>query len=52
MCVTTLVKEIHDASQAAFIGTINEDNWYFYHDALSQMIASTTVNWMKRKYYY
>ena len=47
MCITTLVKEIHDSSQAAFVGTKHEDNWFFYHDALSQMTAKSTVKWMK-----
>ena len=52
MCVTTLVKEMHAASQASFFGTIHEDGWYFYHDALSQMTAPTTVDWMNREDYY
>lgn len=33
-------------------GTAFENNWYFYHDALSQMTNKDTVEWMKEKGYY
>ena len=52
MCVTELVTKIHDRTKDAFLGTTHEDDWYFYHDALSQMTAKTTVAWMKEKGYY
>ena len=35
MCVTELVKGIYEASEQAFIGTTHENDWYFYHNALS-----------------
>ena len=28
MCITTLFKEIQNLSQAAFVGTKNEDYWF------------------------
>ena len=49
MCITELVQRIHDHSKAAFRGTTHEDDWYFYHDALSQMTAKSTVRWMKQR---
>ena len=52
MCITELVQTIHDHSEAAFKGTTHEDDWYFYHDALSQMTAKSTVRWMKQRNIY
>jgi len=52
MCVKELVRDIHDRTKEAFKGTTHEDDWYFYHDALSQMTAKTTVEWMKQEGYY
>ena len=43
ICVTELVQKIYDHSNPEFKGTTHEDNWYFYHDALSQMIVASTV---------
>ena len=31
---------------------MHEDDWFFYHDALKQMTAKSTVKWMKEKGYY
>ena len=52
MCVIEVVKKIHDHSEEEFKGTSNEDDWYFYHDALTQMTSKSTVDWMKEKGYY
>ena len=52
MCVTELVKGIYEASEQAFIGTTHENDWYFYHDALSQMTAKSTRAWMQEQGYY
>ena len=52
MCVKELVTRIHDGTRDAFVGTHHEDDWFFYHDALSLMTAKTTVSWMKREEYY
>ena len=35
MCVKELVTRIHDGTRDAFVGTHHEDDWFFYHDALS-----------------
>ena len=28
-------------------GTIHENDWYFYHDALSLMTATSMMKWME-----
>ena len=35
-----------------FEGTDHEDDWYFYHDALTTMTSATTIAWMKEMGYY
>ena len=52
MCVTELVRDIYERSERAFVGTTHENDWYFYHDALSQMTAKSTREWMKEQGYY
>ena len=47
MCVTELVRKMYEASEIAFRGTTHEDTWFFYHDALAQMTAKSTIQWMK-----
>jgi hypothetical protein len=32
-------------------GTYHEDDWFFYHDALSLMTAMQTIEWMREKDY-
>ena len=39
------------ASAEVFKGTKYQDNWYFYHDALSLLTAKGTVDWMREKNY-
>lgn len=46
-CVKELVKHINEESRKAFLGTCFEGNYYFYHDALTQMTDSKCVHWMK-----
>jgi hypothetical protein len=36
-------------SQRVMEGTYHEDDWFFYHDALSLMMATQTIEWMKKK---
>ena len=50
--VRDLVKHIYEESKAHFQGTVYEDNWFFYHDALSLMTATETVEWMQSQGYY
>ena len=52
ICVTKLIKHIHDKSAAVMKGTEYENDWYFYHDALSLMTANRTITWMKEQGYY
>ena len=52
MCVTTLVSMIYQTSKRAFVGTTHEKTWFFYHDALKQMTAKSTVKWMKKEGFY
>ena len=33
-CVRDLVKHIHDHLKETFKGTVHEDDWFFYHNAL------------------
>eukprot|EP00978_Attheya_sp_CCMP212_P024074 scaffold75072_cov51-Attheya_sp.AAC.2 len=48
-CITDLVQHIHDETKKMYQGTEHEDDWLFYHDALSLMTAKDTVAWMKEK---
>jgi hypothetical protein len=50
--VQDLVEYIVRVSKEHFAGTKYEDNWYFYHDALSLMTADETIEWIKQKGYY
>ena len=50
--IQALVEHIYNESKAHFQGTVYEDNWFFYHDALSLMTATETVEWMQREGYY
>jgi hypothetical protein len=49
VCITELVRHIHDETQKVMKGTKHEDDWYFYHDALSLMTAKDTIEWIKRR---
>lgn len=51
-CITNLVEWIIELCKKMFEGTSHENNWFFYHDALSQLTAKDTVEWMKQKGYY
>ena len=47
MCITDLVQWIASKSRDFYAGTKCEDDWHFYHDALSQLTAAETIKWMK-----
>jgi hypothetical protein len=51
-CVTHLVEWIVSSSKKMFEGTTHEDDWVFYHDALCQLTAKETINWLKEKGWY
>jgi len=48
-CITEYLDHIFVSSDKAFKGTTHEDDWLLFHDALSQMTAKETVEWMKQK---
>ena len=48
-CITDLIEHIVAESAKLFEGTKHEDDWVFYHDALSLMTANERIKWMKEK---
>lgn len=52
ICITELIEHMITQSQILMNGTRFQDNWYFFHDALSLMTAKSTVQWMISKDYY
>ena len=52
VCVTDLIKHIDTHTKNAFKGTPFEDDYYWAHDALSQMCDDDAVAWMKQEGYY
>jgi hypothetical protein len=46
-----MVEHIVEETARIYKGTEHEDDWMFYHDALSLMTAKDTVKWMKEKDY-
>ena len=46
-CIKELVKHVAIKSRDFFKGTKRENDWHFYHDALSQLTHKDTVAWMK-----
>ena len=51
-CIKDLVTHIYESSEKMFKGTEHEDDWYFYHDALSLMTSVECIAWMKEVGYY
>jgi hypothetical protein len=49
VCITDLVEHIVEETQRLMKGTKHEDDWVFYHDALTLMTAKETVEWMKKE---
>ena len=45
--IVDMVQHIHDESQRVMNGTVHENDWFFYHDALSLMKAKECKEWMK-----
>ena len=46
-CITELAQHIAAKSRDFFKGTMRENDWHFYHDALSQLTQKDTVAWMR-----
>jgi hypothetical protein len=51
-CVTELIIHIDTATKNAFKNTPYKDNYFWAHDALSQMCDDEAIKWMKTKGYY
>lgn len=49
ICITDMVQHIHDETQRTMKGTMHEDHWFFYHNALSLMKAKDCKEWMSKK---
>jgi hypothetical protein len=47
--VRDMVRHIYKKSEELMKGTLYEDRWFFYHDALSLMMAQDTKDWMKEE---
>ena len=49
VCITDYINFIITESARIMKGTKHEDDWVFYHDALSLMTAKKTKDWMRNK---
>ena len=47
-----MVTHIYKESEKVMKGTDHENDWYFYHNALSMMMSANTIAWMKEVGYY
>ena len=47
VCITKMITHIVVESAKLFLSTPHAHDWRWYHDALSQLTASDTVEWMK-----
>jgi hypothetical protein len=51
MSIADMIEFMVVESQRVMKGTYHEDDWFFYHDALSLMTAKSTIDWMREKDY-
>ena len=49
ICITDYIEHLIRATDKVFEGTTHENDWLFFHDALSLMTAKDTVKWMKQQ---
>ena len=52
LLIADFIEHMMCESNRVMEGTIHEDTWMVYHDALSLMTSKGTKNWMKKKRYY
>jgi hypothetical protein len=50
-CIAMMVIHMAEETEKAMIGTKHEDDWYFYHDAISQMTCHKNKDWMQETGY-
>jgi len=51
ICITEIVRHMHDESEKFFADTEYAENWWFFHDALSQLSDKRTKAWMQENGY-
>ena len=51
-CMADYIHHLMPESERVMKGTIHEDSWIVYHDALSLMTSNSTKEWMKKKGYH
>jgi predicted flap endonuclease-1-like 5' DNA nuclease len=51
LSIADMIEFMVAESQRVMLGTYHEDDWFFYHDALSLMTATSTIEWMRKKDY-
>ena len=49
ICITDLVEHMVKESEKVFQNTRYENNWYFYHNALTLMTLKECRNWMEKR---
>ena len=49
--IADMIEFMAAESKRVMKGTYHEDDWFFYHDALSLMTAKCTIKWMQKKDY-
>jgi hypothetical protein len=47
LCITSYIIHMWEQTALAMHGTIHQDDWLVYHDALSLMTAKRTMEWME-----
>ena len=51
-CITDLIRFMMKEAENLIKGSVHEDNFSIFRDALVLMIAKETIQWMKEKTYY
>ena len=51
VCVTDIILYMCAESKRLMEGTVHNNDWYFYHDALTQITARETKEWMRQTYF-
>ena len=48
-CITDLIRFMMNEAENLMKGSVHEDDFYIFHDALVLIKAKETINWMKQK---
>ena len=49
VCVEQMITHMYETTRALFKDTVDSENFFFFHDALSVMTAGPTMDWMKKR---